>query len=44
MHKIQQKILGLAENKNLAGLTLRQIGESIVKKEVLKKLSIILIN
>jgi len=32
MHKIQQKILGLAENKNLAGLTLRQIGELISEK------------
>lgn len=32
MHKIQQKILGLAENKNLAGLTLRQIGKLINEK------------
>lgn len=32
MHKIQQKILSLAENKNLAGLTLRQIGELISEK------------
>ena len=32
MHKIQQKILDLAENKNLADLTLRQIGRLISEK------------
>ncbi|MBU1289779.1 hypothetical protein KKG85_00840 [Patescibacteria group bacterium] len=32
MHKIQQKILGLAEDNNLADLTLRRIGELIGEK------------